>query len=147
MNVFFRDLKSGFKSLSIWTISIASFIFLVMIMFPEMEGDMDAINESFANMGGFTEAFGLDVLQMSTPMGFYGIESGNIIGIGGGMFSALLGVTALSKEEGNHTAEFLLSHPVKRSKVVTEKLLAVFTQILIINIVVLLIGMLSFKVI
>ena len=145
MTIFFRELKSSFKSFIIWTLSIGFFVAIVMIMYPEMAGDMESLNESFANMGGFTQAFGLDVLNMTTAMGFYGIESGNIIGLGSAMYAALLGVTALSKEEGNHTAEFLLSHPIKRTKVVTEKLLATYFQIILLNLIVMGISILSFK--
>lgn len=147
MRVLSKELKIGFKSWTIWTLSIAAFVFIVMIMFPEMKGDMGAIDESFSNMGSFTAAFGLDVLKMTTAMGYYGIESGTIIGLGSAMYAALMGITALSKEEGNHTAEFLLSHPIKRSKVVTEKLIALFIQILFMNLIVMGIAILSFYVI
>ncbi|HHT25152.1 MAG TPA: ABC transporter permease subunit [Clostridiaceae bacterium] len=147
MRVFFRELKSGFKSFSIWTLSIAFFVAIVMLMFPEMSGNMNALDESFANMGGFTDAFGLDVLKMTTAMGFYGIESGNIVGIGTAMYAALLGINSLAKEEGKHTAEFLISHPIKRSKIVTEKLSAVFFQIILMNLVIIGVAILSFQII
>lgn len=147
MSVFLREVKSGFKSFVLWTLSIGVFVAAVMLMFPEMAGSMEALDKSFANMGRFTKAFGLDVLKLTTPMGFYGIESGNIIGLGTAMFAALLGVTALAKEEGDHTAEYLLSHPIKRSAVVTQKLLAMLFQILVMNIIIMLIAMLSFELI
>ena len=51
MRVLSKELKIGFKSWTIWTLSIAAFVFIVMIMFPEMKGDMGAIDESFSNMG------------------------------------------------------------------------------------------------
>ncbi len=144
MSIFLREVRSGFKSFAVWTLSIGIFVAAVMLMFPEMAGSMEALDKSFANMGRFTRAFGLDVLKLTTPMGFYGIESGNIIGLGTAMFAALLGVTSLAKEEGNHTAEFLLSHPIKRSSIVTQKLLAILFQILMMNIIIMSIGMLSF---
>ncbi|MDI9469158.1 MAG: ABC transporter permease subunit [Bacillota bacterium] len=144
MNVFQREIKSAGKAFATWTAAIAAMIAVVMLMFPEMTGDMSAINESFANMGSFTSAFGLDVLQMSSAMGFYGIESGNIVGLGTAMFAALIGISALAKEEGNHSAEFLLSHPIKRRRVVTEKLLAVCFQIILMNLIITAVAALSF---
>jgi ABC-2 type transport system permease protein len=147
MKLFLRELKSGFKSFSIWTLSIAFFTGIVMLMFPEMSGNMDAIDQSFSNMGAFTHAFGLDVLSMSTPMGFYGIENGNIIGIGTAMYAALLGISSLAKEEGKHTAEFLISHPIKRSRIVTEKLLSVFFQIVLMDLIIMGVALISFLVI
>ena len=63
-----------------------------------------------------------------------------MIGIGGALFSAIVAVSSLAKEEHDHTAEFLFAHPVSRTRVITEKLLSVFTIILILNAVVLLLA-------
>ena len=49
------------------------------------------------------------------------------------VFAAILGISALAKEEREHTAEFLLTHPVSRTRILTEKLFAVLTQVLILN--------------
>ncbi|MER2128192.1 ABC transporter permease subunit [Solibacillus sp.] len=37
-----------------------------------------------------------------------------MLGLGGGFFAALLGISALADEEKNRTAEFLLTHPISR---------------------------------
>ena len=50
------------------------------------------------------------------------------------LFAALLGIGALAKEEKDKTAEFLLTHPISRTRVVTEKLLAVLAQLLAMNV-------------
>ena len=39
----------------------------------------------------------------------------------GGVYAAILGVSALVKEESEGTIEFLYSKPVTRSKIVTAK--------------------------
>lgn len=39
-------------------------------------------------------------------MGFYAIECGNILSIGGGFFAALLGINALAKEEKEKQPNF-----------------------------------------
>ncbi len=39
----------------------------------------------------------------------------------------------MAKEEKERTAEFLLTHPVRRSRVITEKLLGAIAQIFILN--------------
>ncbi len=44
--------------------------------------------------------------------------------------AALTGVLALCKEERGRTAEFLLTHPISRTRVVVEKWLAVTVQLL-----------------
>jgi len=87
-------------------------------------------------MGAFTKAFGMETLNFGTLTGFYGIECGNILGIGGALFAALLGISALSREEKDGTAELLLTHPLSRTEVVTRKLIAILIQIVILNAVV-----------
>ena len=51
-------------------------------------------------------------------------------------YAALCAVGILSKEEKERTAEFLLTHPVSRVKIVTEKLIAVLIQITALNLII-----------
>lgn len=87
-------------------------------------------------MGSFTEAFGMDRLNFGTLIGFYAVECGNILGLGGAFYAALCAVGILSKEEKDKTAEFLLTHPVGRKRIITEKLIAVLIQITVLNIII-----------
>lgn len=133
MIIYKKELRQSFQSLCIWTGSIAFMMFACIMLFPEMKGEMENVSSVFANMGGFTAAFGMDQLSFGELMGFYGIECGNILGIGGGFFAALAGILALSKEEKERTAEFLLTHPISRAAVIGQKLLSVLTQVIILN--------------
>ena len=135
MTIYINEMRRAFKSLCIWICSVAFMVVICIFMFPEMENEMDSVSAVFANMGGFTKAFGMDKLSFGELMGFYGIECGNILGIGGGFFAALAGISALSCEEREHTAEFLLTHPVSRVSVTAQKLLSVITQVIVLNIV------------
>ncbi len=136
MTIIRHELKLGWKSLSIWTAAIGFFIAICVLMYPEMEGEMEGVNDMFASMGAFTAAFGMDRLNFGTLIGFYAVECGNVLGIGGALFASMLGVSMLAKEEKDGTVEFLLAHPVKRWKVVTEKILAVMLQIVMLNVIV-----------
>lgn len=143
MTIFKHELKQGRTALIIWTAAIAFMMALCVIIYPQMGSQMDEIGETFAQMGDFTKAFGMDKLNFGEFIGFFGIECGNVLGLGGAFFAALLGISALSKEEKEHTADFLLTHPVSRARVVTEKLLAVFAQIIILNLSVIVLSTLS----
>lgn len=136
MMIYIKEMKQNIKAFLIWTTAIAFMMLVCIMMFPEMKNEMGSISNVFANMGGFTAAFGMDKLNFGELMGFYGIECGNIIGLGGSFFAALLGISALSKEEKDRTAEFLLTHPVSRFSVITQKLLSVLTQVVLMNIIV-----------
>ncbi|HHX70701.1 MAG: ABC transporter permease subunit [Miniphocaeibacter sp.] len=139
-----HELKLARLSLFIWTSILTILMIIIMLIYPEMKKDMDGINNLFENMGSFTSAFGMDKINIGTAMGYYGVEAGNIIGIAGGFFSALLGISILSKEEKDRTAEFLLSHPISRSRIIFEKYLSIIIQILILNIVITLFSAISF---
>ena len=134
MTLIRHELKQGWKALLIWTLSIGSFIIICLFMYPEMKGQMESVSSVFSSMGAFSSAFGLDTLDFGSLKGFYGIECGNILGIGGALFAALIGIGALANEEKNGTAEFLLTHPLSRSGIVTAKLVSVLIQVLILNV-------------
>ena len=143
MTLFRHELRQGWLSLLIWTLAIGGLMAVCIFLFPEMEGEMGQVGDMFSSMGAFTAAFGMDRLNFGTFSGFYAIECGNILGLGGAMFAAMTAAAALAKEEKEGTAEFLLTHPESRGRVVTEKLLAVLAQILVLNLAVWIISALS----
>ena len=133
MTVFFHELKRNGISLLVWTWVIAFMLGVCIIIYPEMSSQMGDISDMFADMGGFTDAFGMDQVNFGEFMGYFAIECGNVLGLGGAFFAALAGIGALSKEEKEHTAEFLLTHPQTRVKIITEKLASVYVQIVVLN--------------
>ena len=135
MTVFFHELKRGKVSLLIWSCAIAFMLGICVLIYPEMKTQMSGISELFADMGSSSDAFGMDKINFGTFIGYFGVECGNVLGLGGALFASILGISALAKEEKEHTAEFLLTHPVSREKVLAEKLLTVFSQIIILNLV------------
>ncbi len=131
-----HELKKGGLALLLWSIGISFMLGVCILIYPEMAGQMTELSTMFADMGSFTAAFGMDQLNFGEFKGYFGIECGNVLGIGGALYAALLGINALSKEEKEHTAEFLLTHPIARTRVYIEKLLAVTLQIIMMNLVV-----------
>ena len=137
MTVFKLELRQGKTALIVWTAAIGFLLAVCVFLFPEMKGEMDTLTSVFASMGSFTAAFGMDRLSFGELSGFYAIECGNILGLGGAFFAALTAVNVLAKEEKDRTAEFLLTHPVPRGRVLAEKLCAVLAQITAMNAVLL----------
>ena len=133
MTVFLHELRLNRISLLIWSGVISFMLGVCIIIYPEMTSQMGEISEMFSEMGAFSSAFGMDKLNFGEFIGYFGIECGNVLGIGGALFAAIVGAGALIKEEREHTAEFLLTHPISRARIITEKLAACFTQILILN--------------
>ena len=131
-----HELKQGKIPFLVWTIAIGFLLAVCIFLFPEMKGEMDGISDTFASMGGFSAAFGMDRLNFGTLIGFYAIECGNVLGLGGAFYAALCAVAMLSKEDKDKTAEFLLTHPVSRVRILTEKLMAVLIQITLLNLII-----------
>ena len=143
MTVFKHELRQGRSALIIWTAAISFMLGICIVIYPEMSTQMGDISAMFADMGSFSQAFGMDRINFGEFIGFFGVECGNVLGLGGAFFAALLGISALAKEEKEHTAEFLLTHPVSRTRVITEKLCAVIVQIVIMNLAVIAVTALS----
>lgn len=131
-----HELRQGKVSFAVWTGAIGFLIAVCVFLFPQMQGQMESVSNMFASMGAFSSAFGMDHLDFGSLPGFYAVECGNILGLGGAFFASLCAVGILSKEEKGRTVEFLLTHPVSRTRVVTEKLAAVLAQITAMNLVI-----------
>lgn len=138
-----HELKQGKISFLIWTASIAFLLAVCVFLFPEMKGQMEDVSDMFASMGSFSAAFGMDRLNFGTLTGFYAVECGNLLGLGGAFYASLCAVSILSKEENGRTAEFLLTHPVSRIRIVTEKLISVLIQITAMNLIIYMISISS----
>lgn len=135
MTIVKHELRQSKTSFFIWTAAIGFLLMVCIFLYPEMKGEMEGINDMFSSMGSFTAAFGMDKLNFGTLMGFYSVECSNVLGLGGAFFAALCAVNILSKEERDKTAEFLLTHPVSRARIITEKLAAVLIQIIAMNLI------------
>lgn len=131
-----HELRQGKISFLIWSASLGFLLAICVFLFPEMKGQMEGVNDMFASMGSFTAAFGMDRLNFGTLIGFYSVECGNILGLGGAFYAALCTVSILSHEEKDKTAEFLLTHPISRKRIITEKLIAALIQITAMNIII-----------
>ncbi len=136
MTIIKHELRQGKTSLLIWTASIGFLLSVCVFLFPEMKGEMEGVSEVFASMGSFTAAFGMDRLNFGTLIGYYAIECGNVLGLGGAFFASLCAVSMLSKEEKEKTAEFLFTHPVNRTRIITEKWIAILVQITVMNFII-----------
>ena len=135
MTIVRHEIRLGRIPFLIWTAAIGFMMVICIVMFPEMKGQMAGVSEVFASMGAFTAAFGMDRLSFGTFLGFYAVECGNILGLGGAFYAALTAASLLSKEEKDRTAEFLLTHPVRRGRVVLEKLAALVILITAMNLI------------
>ena len=133
MTLFLHEIKRNKLSLIIWSVALAWMLGICIIIYPEMQTQMGDIGAMFSDMGAFSDAFGMDMLNFGEFMGYFGVEIGNTIGLGGALLAGIVGITALSKEERDGTAEILLTMPVSRTRIVAEKLLFSAFHIVVVN--------------
>ena len=135
MTLYKHELKMNRMSFFIWLVGVLSMAAGCIFLFPLIDESMSDMSDAFASMGGFSAAFGMDKLPITTLEGFFGTEIGTTFALGSGMYSALLGISALSHEESGHTAEFLHTLTLGRVGIVTGKLLSVITFIAFFDII------------
>jgi len=133
--IFKYEMKSGLKSLLIWALSVGGMGLICILLYAGMEDNIAEMAQSMADMGAFSDAFGMSSLSIATLMGYFATEIGTIHSLGSSMFAASIATVILSKEEENHTAEFTFTLPVSRQKTIAIKYLAVILQILAFNII------------
>jgi len=133
MTLFLHEMRKNRLSIVIWTAAISFMLGICILIYPEMSNQMGEISDMFADMGSFTEAFGMDQVNFGEFMGYFAIECGNVLGLGGALFAALAGVLSISSELRDGTAELLHSHPIARTSALTSKLLAVLAQVVLLN--------------
>ncbi len=136
MTLFWHELKRARLSLVVWTAVIAFMLALTVAIYPQMAQQMDEVTKAFSEMGAFSQAFGMDKLNFGELTDYFCVECGNVLGLGGAIFAAIAGAAALAREEREHTAEFLCTHPVSRVRIAVTKLLSVYAQVILMNAVV-----------
>lgn len=145
--IFIHELKRNQKSLWIWTVAIAGFNFCMLLMYPSLQDTMKDIYGAYQQMGAFSQAFGMDQLNIATTKGFYGMYIGIMLSLCGAIYASILGSGMLSKEEGGHTVEYLFTLPYSRVHIVVHKILAAAVLILGFELVNVLTGLLGLAII
>ena len=104
-------------------------------MFPSFSKDADEFKKL---MEGFPvelrKAIGLSVDSIATLLGFYSYAF-LYLKLTGAIQAMNLGTSILSKETIEKTADFLLTKPVTRTRIITSKLLAALVSLVITNVV------------
>lgn len=144
-SIFVREIRLNLKTVIIWSLSVGLIGLACILLYQNMQGDIEEMADAFSNMGAFSDAFGMSTLSIATLGGYFATEVGTVHGLGGGMFAAIIAIGILSKEEEGHSGEFLLSLPVSRTKVVMAKGFSVVLSIVFFTVVCALFYMAGFK--
>ncbi len=94
-----------------------------------------SINDLMASIPDSIKAIlGFGNFDLSKASGFYGMLYLYLV-VMSTIHASMLGANILSKEERDHTTEFLMVKPASRTRIITAKLLASLVNIVILNLV------------
>lgn len=135
-----RELKVNLKSFVIW-LSILIIMFLsVYLIYPFVITDdtVKNLNEMMKALpSDLLKSFNMDITSITTAYGWLKSEGFMYILIIIGIYSSNLGFNILLKEEYDKTVEYLSFLPIKRSKILTNKILVgliyIFSMIIILG--------------
>jgi ABC-2 type transport system permease protein len=130
-----RELKANRKGMIIWNVIMVLFVVSGMSKYTAYSaGGADIFNKMPDTLKAL---LGIGPFDGTKMPGFYAFLFSYIV-IVAAIHAVLLGNGIIAKEERDKTTEFLMIKPVSRTAVITAKLLAALTNILVLNIVTLL---------
>ncbi|MGT2721732.1 ABC transporter permease subunit [Streptococcus porcinus] len=130
-----HELQENRKNLLIWALSVGVSSALCILLYESVADSIKEIAYLYQDMGGISKALGMDKVSIATLGGYYSSEIALIYSIGAAMFSAMLGISMLSKEEEAHTAEFLFSLPISRKHIFCKKYLSILILLILFNMI------------
>jgi len=135
VNIFLHELKTYRKPTLIWTVSMVGLMILFMSMFPSFSKDAEEFQKLLEGFPAeLRKAIGLSIDSIATLLGFYSYVF-LYVKLTGAIQAMNLGISILSREAREKTADFLLTKPVTRTQVITAKLSAAIVSLIVTNIV------------
>lgn len=133
MNILRQELRSQLKTALIWTVVMVTLAALFLSIYPGMAkdaADYKKLLEAYPASVRAMLSINLDTI--TSVLGFYSMIF-SFITLCGAIEAMILGMSVLSKESRERTADFLLVKPVSRAAIVSAKLLASFLTIVAVD--------------
>lgn len=140
MTIFKRELSSGTKSLLIWVVITSLLMALSLSMFQSFADQSEEVNELMASFSPeMLEALNASNIDFGNALEYFAYIYQYVL-LAACIMAMLISVSALAKEEGESTIEFLYAKPITKSQILIQKLLSLLVQIVIYTLVVVLIS-------
>ena len=135
MNVYRREMRSSLKSMIFWSLGVMLFLAASMQKYSALSLDPASLNIMVQLPQALQEMFGVGYLDFAKASGFYGMIYPYMV-LMAAVHASMLGAVIVSKEERDHTSEFLYAKPAPRVSVLTAKALAALTAVVLLNLVI-----------
>lgn len=130
MNMYLHELKSLRKTTIIWLCAMVAIALLYLSLYSGIAKDAAGFKSL---LGGYPPAvramLGVSLDTITSLLGFYSMTFAFVV-LCGAIQAMNFGISIISKETRERTADFLLVKPVSRSAVVNAKILAALTMLL-----------------
>ena len=134
-----RELKINLKNFILWTSILVGIFLVVFLVYPFIMTD-DSMKNLDEMMKVFPpellKAFNMDLTSINTAYGWLKSEGFMFVLLIIGFYSSNLGYNILLKEEYEKTSEYLSFLPIKRSKILTNKIIASIIYIIGITLII-----------
>ena len=133
MHVFFQELNTHRKTVMIWILSLTVSLILMLLIFPAVMAEKEAYERIVGSLPpALLEAMSIDFENFMSFNGFLGYIYSYIL-LALCVLAMNLGLSALGKEVSGKTADFLMTRPIARTRLLTEKILAGVTLLFVTN--------------
>lgn len=133
MNLYIRELKANLKSVIAWCLGMVIFMLMAAAKFSTFSSGPQALNDITGKLPRAARVLtGMYDFDLSAISGYYGVCFTYLILIAA-IYAVVMGANIIAKEEILKTSEFLYVKPISRFKIITYKLLAALTNIIIFN--------------
>jgi len=132
--LFKNEFKQHLKAFILWTIIISAVMFSFLALYPLMADMVNIMNSIPSEM--MDTMISITGGDLSTITGYYVMESTETLLIAGSIFAGLLGSALINRDFNSGSSEFLYALPASRKKIWRSKLVVLFTQIFLFNLVI-----------
>lgn len=134
MNIYFQEIKFYRRSTIIWALALSVMVFSFLSIFNSFSSDVEQARHLLSSYPPqVLAALNLQIGIFFTIYGFFAYLL-TFTWLAGSIQAMNLGISVLSKEISGKTADFLVSKPISRFRLLTQKLVAVLTLVILTNI-------------
>ena len=127
MNIYLHELQSLRKSAIMWTIAMIALAGLYFGIYPAIVKDASGFTQIMGSYPASIRAtLGVSLADITSMLGYY-VMVYMLVALLAAIQAMHCGVSILSKESRERTADFLLVKPISRSAIVNAKVLASIT--------------------
>ena len=128
-----REFKVNLKSFILWTSILIAIFLVVFVVYPFIMTDesMESLNDMMKVFPPeLLKSFNMDLANINTAYGWLKSEGFMFVLIIIGLYGSIMGYNMVLKEEYDKTIEYLGFLPIKRSKIMTNKIIVSLVYII-----------------